>query len=533
MQASQGNSIESTKIDFSQVPIEQQLLYLRIDPNNITTEVVSLLEEDITITIMDFPFANAAIYGDGYAFDESKREQLKDGSLYAVLPRQNTIFSSRGISTTTLDTLYKPTNDEDPIVIQSLVDGGYITQQEADQRICFRRPEGFVRYRDSDLGTGQPVIRTQVWAIAFGVPIHTHTDVNGYFRIGWRFLFGTIIGTKAKNDRVTIRPFITQGALWPLVINIQFIIGAIHVQGWYGSCSLNNININFNDHGPNRFWAHILNAVHFHDQFTQQDGILSAPQKITIWAHWADNYGGASAPMLGHIPSNPVSLLVQYISGLIGTSITNYQNVYNVLIGGLPDITLRSGSFDRDSYSPDQMQTAFHELGHASHYRVAGNNFWIDYAFAILTPQGSCQGYGCGGGNNDGLIRVGESWAEFIGTTYALRRYPNGEARFARFQAFGNPEGLERLDFALENEDWFVNTWIPTGIFNDLRDGSNSFEPWDNVQGATIQQLYNVFDPDVRDICFYYNRFIALYSAQFGVNPIQAIFDAHGHFCAF
>lgn len=71
------------------------------------------------------------------------------------------------------------------------------------------------------------------------------------------------------------------------------------------------------------------------------------------------------------------------------------------------------------------------------------------------------------------------------------------------------------------------------GIFNDLRDaGGNPFEPWDNVQGATIQQLFSVFDPSIRDVCHYYNRFTQLYWTQFGINQVQAVFEAHGHFCA-
>jgi len=96
---------QNSRYDFSQIPVEQQLLYLRINPNNITTEIIEQLESDTTVQILDFPFANAAIYGEGYAFDESKRELLKDGFLYVVLPRQNTIFSRHGISTTILDTL--------------------------------------------------------------------------------------------------------------------------------------------------------------------------------------------------------------------------------------------------------------------------------------------------------------------------------------------------------------------------------------------------------------------------------------------
>lgn len=515
------------------IPDEQKLVYVKIDPAVITTQMVSLLDEDTTITLLDFPFANGEIYELSFGLNEQKADSLKDGYLYAVLPIQNRIFSSLNIPFTRLDTLYKPVDEEDPLVGQALVEGGYITQEELNLRICFRRPEGFVRYRDSDLGANQPVIGMQVFAIAFGVPIHTYTNETGWFRIGWKFLFGSLIGTKAKNDRVNIKPVVTNG-IWIATIIPQFLVGSVHIHGMVSACNINSININFNNHRQNRFWSHILNAVHFHDQFTAQDNILNAPRKITIWAHWADNYGGASAPMLGHIPGSLLSLLTQYFSSLLGVDITNYQNIFNVLIGGLPDITLRSGSTDRVSYSPDLMQTAFHELGHASHYRAAGNEWWKDLMWAEIFPNGDCGGYGCGNGKNDGLVQLAESWAEFIGTTHALRRYPNSEMRAVFFRnIFTNPEGFVRLDVALEDEDWFVNNWIPTGIFNDLRDaGGNPGEPWDNVQGATIQQIFSPFDPTIRTPCDYYARFTQLYWSIYGFQPVLDIFNNHGINCA-
>jgi len=520
---------QNSRYDFSQIPVEQQLLYLRINPNNITTEIIEQLESDTTVQILDFPFANAAIYGEGYAFDESKRELLKDGFLYVVLPRQNTIFSRHGISTTILDTLYQPLYDEDPLVIQSLVDGGYISQQQADQKICFRRPEGFVRYTDQQLGANQPVIGIQVWAIAFGVKIHTYTDANGYFRIGWKFLFGTIIGTHAKNNRVNVKPLNTQGSWW-LTIPMQFIVGSVHVDGWVGSCSINSININFNTHLQNRYWAHLLNATAFHDQFSSNDIISAAPRGIVIYAHWDDNYGISSAPMLRTMVSANSILINAVLGGIFGVNILNptYQSLYNVLRGYLPDITIKTGNWERQFFSAQLMQTAFHELGHGSHYVRAGIGYWVDFIWATLFPTGGCGGYGCGTGTDDGNVAVAESWAEFIGTNHALRRYPNGEKQSI---FFGN--NLVRFDFALEQEMWFFNNWIPTGVYNDLIDVNNTdpFENiWDRTGGLTIQQLYQAFGPDIDFPCDYESEILRLYPFL-NINDVNDIFIRHGVAC--
>ena len=81
---SSGNTVNA-RFDFGSVPVEQQMQYLKIDPNNITTKAMEQIEADTTVLILDFPFANGEIYGDAYAFDETKRELLKDGFLYAVI----------------------------------------------------------------------------------------------------------------------------------------------------------------------------------------------------------------------------------------------------------------------------------------------------------------------------------------------------------------------------------------------------------------------------------------------------------------
>lgn len=525
------NSTNLRTGESSSISAEQQLLYIKFDPNNIPEDAVKLLEADSSITIFDFPFANAEIYGDSYSFDETKRESLKDGFLYAVLPIQNDLFSIKGIPTTNLDTLYKPASDEDPLVDEALVQGGYITQEELNLRICYRRPEGFIRYRDNELGPNQPAVNMQVWAIAFGVPIHTYTNETGWFRINWRFLFGTIMGTHAKNPRVNVKPLNTQGAWW-LTIPIQFIVGSVHVHGWVGSCSLNNININFDQHRQNRYWAHLLNSVNLHDQYTAADGILNAPRELVIYAHWDDNYGQASAPMLHAMATDNRPIIDLVLGGIFGVNILSptYRTLYRVLSGYLPDITVKTGNTERQFFSARLTQTALHELGHAIHYRRAGTGYWLDYIRATLrNHDGQCGGgYGCGNNPDDGNVQVGESWGEFIGTNHALRRYPNGQKNSVW------AGGFIRFDDALERETWFFNNWIPTGIYNGLMDNFNTtLEVWDNTGGATIQQLYNVFNPDVDFMCDYQEEFLRLYVA-FNRNAVERIFlEGHNINCVF
>ena len=190
--------------------------------------------------------------------------------------------------------------------------------------------------------------------------------------------------------------------------------------------------------------------------------------------------------------------------------------VINLLQGLLPDMTFRvTGDFEPAHYEVQLAQTAFHELGHGSHFRRVNTDYWLDVDAAELfhsvsDPNNPCFGYGCGGQTDDGNVQVAESWAEFIGTRNALTRYPNG-VKASMFYWLNFSIDFVRFDVALEGEPWFFNDWIPTGIYNDLVDvGNNPAEPWDTTGGATIQQLWSAFNSNVDTMCKYQEEFLRL-----------------------
>jgi hypothetical protein len=107
---------------------------------------------------------------------------------------------------------------------------------------------------------------------------------------------------------------------------------------------------------------------------------------------------------------------------------------------------------------------------------------------------------------------VGESWAEFLGTNYAIRRYGNNAVkdRTSLFTWMGNPlTQYQPNPFLQENERWFWGgNWIPSGFYNDLMDGANVDENWDNVQGVSIRQLWLPLGPNTDFMCDYLWTFI-------------------------
>lgn len=502
-----------------------QYVYVKFDPNNLSQQEFQALEDDSTVRILDFPFANGGLYNDEFELDEAKAEKLKDGSVYAVTAIENplvlTLKSSAKLKTQVLDTLALIPEEDTTLQFQAMKEAGYTDEQLAELRlrIClFKRPSGHVRYWDGQLpnnagglGRLEPVRGIQVWGLIFGIPRFTYTDRNGYYSFPWRFSVGTIMGTHAKNPRVNIKPFNTMGGFLQVVPQLiaNFIVGSVYIYGWVTSCKMrNDVNFEFYEHRQNRYWAQLLNAYYFHDIYTQQDGIDNAPQHMVCYAHWADalDFGSASTPMLYHMTGGQFT--DAFLQVIFGNPVTG--QLLSLLHGLLPDMTFRvSGTAEPDFYNSRLAHTAFHELGHASHYRKVGAGWYLSFVWAELWNVNGNNGYGIPGYDNWGKVQVGESWAEFISIQHAMRQYGRGGV-------YGSAmlQGWTTFGVAEESEDWFINDWIPSGAYFDLIDGVNAVPAennWDAISGSNIWEMYNVFNSKITDMCDYMEQFIATY----------------------
>jgi hypothetical protein len=289
------------------------------------------------------------------------------------------------------------------------------------------------------------------------------------------------------------------------------------------------VNFHFTEHKQNRYWAQLMDGVNLHDNYANNDNIENAPAMLTMYAHWADRYGGASTPLLGHLQYGPL-LIEGIINGLFDGNINlanDLPNIFNLLTGLLPDITMRVGNIERDRYSTQLMQTLFHELAHASYYRQVGQSHYLDLMTAEINNGlfSGCGPYNCDNAGEQQYISVSESWAEYLGTIHARRLHPNGFKRSAFWGGF--------VDYttALERETWFENPNIPTGIYNDLNDVTNTtFEFWDNTGGLTIEQMYRAFEPNVTFMCGYLNEIITRFP-NLNPNDVNDIFTNNGSGC--
>lgn len=510
---------------------EQQFVYFKFNPNELTGEQFGTMKNDTSLFMLQIPFANMAIYTEEFGFDSIKAEQLKDGFIYGVTPITNTIviyaLSSRPETQTVfLDTLVQISDEDTATQFQAFREIGYTEEQLNEFRLClFKRPHGYVRYQDNDLGRLETVKGMAVWGLIFGIPALSYTDDNGYYSLPWRFSFGTIMGTFAKNDKIVIRPVNTFNLN---VLITEFLTGAITIENWYSSCQMRyNIDFNYSSHTQARYWCQILNGVYYHYQYSYNDNISAAPRGLVCYAEWnrGGTIGAASSPLLNFIGASP-GLIKAHMDKFYGFLMPVY---FSFLISHqLPDMTFSvGGDIEQTHYSSILSQTIFHELGHASQYWRVGNDWYARLAGAesLIGKDG---GYGNADYTDWGIVQVAESWAEFIGTQYARRRYgDNGYKKFSEF-------GLTNLSLLnIDHEAIFTETWIPTGFYYDLIDDINIFSGEnfdDKIGGSTISNMYYVFNNNTLNMCIYLNQFTIAYPTFF--TPINTMYDLTNFYSA-
>jgi hypothetical protein len=496
--------------------------YYSFDPSNVTGDMLSIVEADQNHHILDYPFANGDAFKDNFTSNyAASSAAARDGKLYIVFKKGGSLdnlFENNGqLSATKLDELYLPQQNDKDLQLKAMANAQGVTVEafKISWPCLFKQPHGRVTYLDTETNQTRGVPAIQVWAIAFGIPIPTWTNDNGYYAVPWLFSIGTVIGTHAKSPYVNVKPFDVTGSVVNAIAQVvaNFIIGSVHIENAFSSCDMkNNININFNQNNQKRYWAQILDAVRLHHTFAAQDGINAAPWGLTWYAAWDNQQGDAySAPMLSHLsgsllptPTNIANIFSLYFDTNL---LINAPNLFNLLNGLLPSITTDESpsSMTDVHYSERLMQGALHELAHASLFTKVGQIYWAEVISNIVTVRvgSSCPGYGCGNEIFAGNTQVNEAWAEYLGKDYHRRIHPNGE----RETAFNTWQGYP---LALENHKAFINDWIPTGVFFDLTDPFNQNELNDNIQGFTNAQMFNIFSPNIHNFCDFQNRLIQL-----------------------
>lgn len=157
--------------------------------------------------------------------------------------------------------------------------------------------------------------------------------------------------------------------------------------------------------------AAINNASYDYYIHCTKTGIKTPPSSLRICSNHSDKYSGG-APMLKHIAGFKLASGTTAVS-LFLESATRWgwftTAVHVVLSALLPDI------FITDEYSDynDLKRLIFHELGHASHYSVVGENVWGPYIEHIVISKLSgkdCYGDGKKNDAKQRICELGECW---------------------------------------------------------------------------------------------------------------------------
>jgi|GEM_PF-1492511 len=496
-----------------------QYVYYRIDPTNMTPQQFQYFENSSGSKMLDFPFGNGAVYGDT-TLTEAGIQQLKDGKLYGITPVGDTLLNKlptfTGLQYQALDTiLYVPDSDSG-VVSLALREAGFSPQLLG---ICLlKKPHGQVRYQDTERNTMEPVRHARVWALVFGIPVSTETDDNGNYEIPYRFSFGTIMGVMFSNYRVDLKPLTTTSTTVgsALAILKDFLVGPNYIYGGVGSCAMRDgKNFDFYGHTKQRYWSHILNAYSYHDQYCAQENIMAAPGHMVCYALWrsgGSSFGDMSTPLFGHVNFG-TGVVEKALNGMWSSNInlaTQFPNLLGFMNVIIPDMIINVCSdAEPVNYSSQLSQTLFHELGHASQFNQVGSSWYLTLINISIFRQGTGPNpYGSGTGADAGVLALAESWAEYIGTNFALRRYPAGVMKASDPYAGYNLGQLYPFSTLIEGEKYyFASIWMRYGLYHDLVDGPNSAEPWDNVSGVTIRQMYMAFQPAIKTVCAYKSQF--------------------------
>ncbi len=282
------------------------------------------------------------------------------------------------------------------------------------------------------------------------------------------------------------------------------------------------------------YWAATTthNSVIEFREYSAEFGLPNPPDNLKIMVtNWGFQRDAGATPMWNKCNNNsvPNAFVLYYVAtaNFIGSAVTlvanTLKNQMDMIIG------YASADYNCLMTSSYLKSVVYHELGHAQHFTQAGCSYWTTERNAIVTElsklnQVNFHPYGTG---NDAttapIIAVSEMWGNHCEKIYSERHYGNGGAVAANFisrmqgiQYFNNAgSGLNANLWSLENfnpnGNQDVHWWIPQGLPYDLFDARNDF-PFpninDNVNGYTINQVFNALQPNIQSIPAFRDRLL-------------------------
>ena len=154
----------------------------------------------------------------------------------------------------------------------------------------------------------------------------------------------------------------------------------------------------------------VSNAAVQYLDFCRATGVGLPHSNLKIAA--GNGTGVSAAPMLSKVGNVPV--LTTFFARF-GIQISS-SAAWRILSTALPDLIIKAHPSKQTS---GVTELTFHEMAHASHFRLAGSQYWLNI-MDYITFHGA---YGNGNGKFAGYVEVAEMWAYYIDDRFmAIRR---------------------------------------------------------------------------------------------------------------
>ncbi|MCQ2295785.1 MAG: hypothetical protein MJZ45_00115 [Bacteroidales bacterium] len=461
------------------ITISETHTYIKI--TSIDSAGLDLLLNDTNIELFNYPL-DYELIGTGVY------EPTNDSSiLYTVIPAGYNLGSH--IQYQVLEHCYIPDDKasiaEQMIEEESLRLTGNLSDEPESKAGSI--PQGYIKVYNTNSETYIPVMKVKVRTNTL-VNIRTaYTDENGFYKMGGKFV--------CKPNYTIVYENQIGFKIWG---NLAFLAPTYL---YLGTQSQTGFSKNITTSSAGWSWSTINNATYIYYQQICPHFTINKPcDNLRIWATRSGNWGG-SAPMLHYMtltPSFVMSLIAIYrINEMAGIAASALAALVHI---AMPDVFIL-----QDYGNTDKMyKLLFHELSHASHFSKVGSGYWNTYIGQIIVNGG----YGDTGNSYNGVIGVGEMWANYF-----------EDIAFAYYK--GNTEvwcsHYDNDDDGIDEYEWFAPCLL--------------HEVSSEVPGMTPNMYFYCLTSNTYNQVAYKNSLIATYGIINGIDyssTIEEIFENNG-----
>lgn len=303
-------------------------------------------------------------------------------------------------------------------------------------------PAGRITIVDPDYGGGPEGVRgVRVACNCFVKTAHAYTDADGYYRMSRSF-----------SSKPRYRLVFKNSAGFAIGLNLLLVPASISA---LGSGEATGLDAQITQDSDRRLFSRSVVNNAGYDYYrrctAETPSMKTPPSNLRIW-------------LFQGLESGSTVMLQQGVL-VDGSKLSEWLGEFIFLVKiFLPDVIL--GLRNHDSYATIYAE-AVHEFAHASHFMVAGKQYWDDYVRFVITSfvTSGFVTYGVGTEENHGLCEVGEMWGYFLQTVLYRERYGD--------------EGVPSFG---------LHYWFHPQILLQLEE-----------RGLSANRIFQVLGPDVRD----------------------------------